>query len=60
MKKKIRVAFTVEVDVKEWAAEYGINTSEVRRDVLNYVEEQVGYSFAFHGANVARILGPVE
>ena len=36
---KIRVAFTVDVDAKGWADEYGMEVWEVRADVQKMLEQ---------------------
>jgi hypothetical protein len=35
---KVRISFTLDVDDEAWAVEYGIDKSEVRKDVQTYVE----------------------
>jgi hypothetical protein len=35
---KVRINFTVDIDVETWCLEYGIKPSEVREDVKCYVE----------------------
>ena len=34
--RKVRVAFTVELDVDAWADDYGIDKSQVREDLNEY------------------------
>lgn len=41
MGKKIKISITVEVDVDEWAAEYGLAASEVREDVRSWLHTAV-------------------
>lgn len=38
---KVKVSFTLDVDVQAWAAEYGIDPAEVRADVRNHTEQGV-------------------
>jgi hypothetical protein len=38
---RVRVAFTVDVAPDAWADEYGVERSEVRADVIRYVENSV-------------------
>jgi len=44
-KMKIKITHTVDIDPKKWAAEYGIDISEVRKDAacyfFNLCQEQV-------------------
>ena len=37
---KVKVTFTLDVDAKAWALEYGIDASEVRGDVQEYLYSQ--------------------
>lgn len=38
---KVRVSFTVDIDVDEWMANYGIERDDVRADVQTYVQNGV-------------------
>ena len=38
---KIRVSFTVDLDARGWAAEYGLDASEVREDFQRYVADGI-------------------
>jgi hypothetical protein len=50
-KMKIKCSFTVEVDPEDWAEAFGLERSEVRKDVQTYlariaqeyVDQQIGY-----------------
>jgi hypothetical protein len=34
---KVRISFTIDIDADAWAAEYGIDPKDVRKDVQSYV-----------------------
>jgi len=36
---KVRVSFTLDIDPDAWMLTYGVERSEVRRDVAEYVEQ---------------------
>jgi hypothetical protein len=37
---KIKIEFTIEVDPEKWASEYGVEKSDVRKDVANHFKVQ--------------------
>lgn len=60
---RVRVSFTVDVDPGAWMDEYGVERSEVRADVLRYVENSVRAHLddlglaAVAGSCMQRVLG---
>lgn len=38
---KIRYVVTIEVDDEAWATEYGIEQSEIRNDVVSYLDNAI-------------------
>jgi hypothetical protein len=38
---KVKISFTLDVDAKAWAVEYGLDAREVREDVKLYIESGV-------------------
>ena len=41
---KVEIAYTLEIDAEQWADEFGLETSEVRADVQQYLT-RIGYEF---------------
>lgn len=48
---KIAMTITIEIDADAWAAEYGIDRSEVREDVRRYVSTTL-YAMPVEPTNV--------
>jgi hypothetical protein len=42
---RVRVVLTMDVEENEWASEYGLDTSEVRDDVRQYILNGVQCSY---------------
>lgn len=51
---KVRVAFTVEVDPVEWTSEFGVEPSDVREDVRNYIAHELVWASSAHADGLIR------
>ncbi len=48
-KTKVKVTFTVEVDVKEWAEDFGIEVKEAPADIRQSLEDAARAQLAHYG-----------